>query len=79
MCIKCKINFKKWLKKSILKLRNIFLTNKNAKCSAGQRDRQHFKTGLYTDTGYPEQTSNLNLILKFLNEKVFNIYLTIKY
>ena len=36
---------------------------------AGERDRKHFKTGLYTDTGYPVQTPNLYLTLTFLNKK----------
>ena len=42
---------------------------KNAKFTAGQRDRKYFKIGFHTNTGYPVQTSNLYLILKFFNKK----------
>ena len=72
-------DLKKFLTKitSISKLRIILLTNKyiylfllkNAKCTAGERDRKHFKTGLYTDTGYPMQTPNLYLTLIFFHKK----------
>ena len=49
---------------------------------AGQRDRQYFKTGLHTDTGYPVQTPNLHLIVQIFYKKViviFFLYSIIKY
>ena len=48
---------------------NVFPIIKNAKCTAGQRGKKHFKTGLHTDTGYRVQSPNLYLILTFLNKK----------
>ena len=47
---------------------------KNTKCTAGQRDKKHFKIGLHTDTGYPVQTPNLYLTLTFWNIKVIIIF-----
>ena len=89
---KYKSDLRKCLTKitSFSKLRNILVPNsyififnkKNAKSNAGQRDINHFKTGLHTNTRYSVQTPNLNLILTFLNKKVtyyFFKYLTIKY
>ena len=55
---------------------------KSAKCTASQRDKKNFKTGLHKDTGYPVQTPNLYLILTFLIKKViiiFFLYSIIKY
>ena len=61
--------YKSKFKKCLTKITSISTNLKNAKCTAGQRDKKHFNTGLHTETGYPVQTSNLYLTLTFLDRK----------